>query len=548
MNEVTATVAPTGGGTPVVATADAVVEVVTAGISVTKTPSKTLVNGSGVSTAVTYTYEVENTGIVPLSGVTLTDDTAPCSTASNVSGPTKEPGDNGDDLLDPGELWTYTCTATLTKSAPTGGPTEVTNTATATGTPDMDGLPPNPQPVSGTDSATVDVVVPQIELQKTASETGVAPGAEAASWTVEATNTGDTPLYEVTVDDDKCQPMEYQSGDAGNDGIMGVGEVWIYTCSGPVVPDEGGTVATNTATVEAGDPFDGTVTADDKAEVTLHADLQVTKMAEPPFAPSGSQVTYTIVAKNVGSVPLTFKSITDTKCSPISGPASGTLAPGDSWTFTCTGTYSPDILSGEVVNQAEVVTTTTDDTAVADDDTASTVVFDPGIAIKKAATPSSLVERGQVTYDYTVTNTGNVPLADVASRIADDTCPNVQYVSGDDDANGLLTGENDLWETGPPETWHFSCTTIVTHTTTNTVVVKGTPVNPELENPVIGPDVEGRATDTVDVTQVTPPAATIVDEPARPAGGSPLFAILGLAAVCMLGGLALVGFERRRRP
>ena len=71
---------------------------------------------------------------------------------------------------------------------------------------------------------------------------------------------------------------------------------------------------------------------------------------------------------------------------------------------------------------------------------------------------------GSVTYSYEVTNTGNVPLADIDGRVTDDKCPNVVAVIvdgfnfGDFDHNGLLTGDADLFETGGPEVWLFTCT------------------------------------------------------------------------------------------
>ena len=66
---------------------------------------------------VTFTYKVTNPGVVPLSNVTVKDDTC-----SNLSG---ELGDtNGNHLLDPSEVWIFTCTATLSKTT--------TNTARVT--------------------------------------------------------------------------------------------------------------------------------------------------------------------------------------------------------------------------------------------------------------------------------------------------------------------------------------------------------------------------------------------------------------------------------
>src|SRR5690606_12658666 len=116
---------------------------------------------------------------------------------------------------------------------------------------------------------------------------------------------------------------------------------------------------------------------------------------------------------------------------------------------------------------------------VAASDTAFVQAYEAGLAVEKTASPTELPEGGgEVTYTYAVTNTGNVPPADVAARMVDDRCAPVVYVEGDIDENDLLTGPVDLFETGPEEEWIFSCTTSLSETTTNTVVATGTPMRP----------------------------------------------------------------------
>ena len=94
--------------------------------------------------------------------------------------------------------------------------------------------------------------------------------------------------------------------------------------------------------------------------------------------------------------------------------------------------------------------------------------FHPGIEVDKTADPTVLVGGGRVTYTYRVRNTGDVPLADVAERITDDTCSPVTYVSGDTDGDGLLDTPDSIFEDSLDETWVFTCTTDVDETTTNT--------------------------------------------------------------------------------
>ncbi len=74
----------------------------------------TLPSGGG---DITFTYRVNNPGVVPLSDVTVSDDK--CSSISSKLGDT-----NGNNLLDISEVWVYTCTAHLS--------TTTTNTVSVT--------------------------------------------------------------------------------------------------------------------------------------------------------------------------------------------------------------------------------------------------------------------------------------------------------------------------------------------------------------------------------------------------------------------------------
>jgi LPXTG-motif cell wall-anchored protein len=69
------------------------------------------------ASAFTFMYKVTNPGAVPLNDVTVTDNA--CSAMSNHLGDI-----NGNNLLDPQEVWIYTCTTSLTRTA--------TDTATVT--------------------------------------------------------------------------------------------------------------------------------------------------------------------------------------------------------------------------------------------------------------------------------------------------------------------------------------------------------------------------------------------------------------------------------
>ena len=82
-------------------------------------------------------------------------------------------------------------------------------------------------------TVTNEILKPGINIVKTGSATQVNPG-ETVTYTYTVTNTGDTTLNDVTVTDDKCAPVTYQSGDTNGDGKLQTSETWTYTCSQPI--------------------------------------------------------------------------------------------------------------------------------------------------------------------------------------------------------------------------------------------------------------------------------------------------------------------------
>lgn len=177
-----------GAGLPASDDDDAVVEIVGPAIQVVKTAGDAA-DGATYQTEVfpdnvSYYYVVTNTGEVTLTGVTLSDDKV---------GPISCPKT----ALEPGE--SMTCTAMVTVSVDT------TNVATVQGTS------PAGFPVNDTDDAVVDVLIPGIEIIKTAG--GAADGAtyfaepgELVTYTYEVTNTGDLTLSGLVVRDDNGTP------------------------------------------------------------------------------------------------------------------------------------------------------------------------------------------------------------------------------------------------------------------------------------------------------------------------------------------------------
>jgi hypothetical protein len=146
-------------------------------IALDKTVNLGVIHSGGT---VTYTYRVTNTGTEVLHAVTITDDKC-----SPVTGPT---GDNGNGVLDLLETWTYSCTTTLS--------VDTTNIAS------VSALNPANQSVGPvTDTASVDVINPGLTIEKTSDIDSGSPG-DTVTFSFKVTNTGDTTLTNISVDDD----------------------------------------------------------------------------------------------------------------------------------------------------------------------------------------------------------------------------------------------------------------------------------------------------------------------------------------------------------
>jgi len=289
----------------------------TVGISVDKSADKTDLPATGGD--VTYTYLVTNTGQVALSSVTLGDDK--CDAPVFVSGDT-----NSDSKLDLTETWTYTCAMTLTETT--------TNVATATGHY-------GDQTVEAKDNVTVTVAAaaPAISVDKSADKTDLPAVGGDVTYTYLVTNTGNVPLSNVTLGDDKCSSVSGPSGDTNADSKLDLTETWTYTCAMTLTE-----TTTNVATA-TGHYGDQTVEAKDDVTVTVAAAapaISVDKSASATDLPvGGGSVTYTYLVTNAGNVPLSNVTLGDDKCDApvfVSGDTNSDskLDTTETWTFTCT--------------------------------------------------------------------------------------------------------------------------------------------------------------------------------------------------------------------
>ena len=107
----------------------------------------------------------------------------------------------------------------------------------------LPGLGARSDPVTATDTAQLQVLTPNVELRKSASAALVRPGT-VVEYRYEVENTGDGGINPVGLLDDRCHEVSYQSGDGPPaNGIIDMGETWVYRCDQVIeMPDTGNTV------------------------------------------------------------------------------------------------------------------------------------------------------------------------------------------------------------------------------------------------------------------------------------------------------------------
>jgi uncharacterized repeat protein (TIGR01451 family) len=409
-------------------------------LTVSKTPPTQTV-ASGGTAVFTITLDSRTN----LTGVSVSD--AQCTT---LTGPT---GDDGDNVLEITETWTYTCTVT---NVTTG----FTNTVTANATS------PN-GPVSDSDTADVTVNV-GIEVSKTPPTQSVSPGG-TAMFTITVDNTGNVDLTNVVVNDPQCTTLTGPTGDDG-DSVLETTETWTYTCTVTNVT----TGFINTVDVTATPPSGPDVSDSATAEVTINApSVTVSKTPPTQLVLSGGTANFTITVDNSGNIDLTDVIVNDPQCAPLSGPTGddgdNVLETTETWTYTCSVTN----VTADFTNTVSVTATPADESPdVSDTDSANVTAASPSLVVSKTPDNQSVPSGGTANFTITVDNTGNVDLANVL--ISDPQCSTPAGPTGDDGDSVLET----------TEIWTYTCSASnVTADFTNTATVTATPpVGPDISD------------------------------------------------------------------
>ncbi|NBD30685.1 MAG: hypothetical protein GVY31_11695, partial [Alphaproteobacteria bacterium] len=376
-------------------------------LSVAKTASPTAFSAPGE--VITYTYTVENTGDSTLSSVALTDDRIPgtfCQVASLA------PGDST------GCSATYSVTQADIDAFVTSG-TTLDNIATATATD------PNGTSVDATDSESLPgpVAAPTLVLEKTALQADFDAVGDVLQYRFEITNTGNVTWPAAPAIDD---PLITGAGGSVTCPGGSVAPGAVVSCTGSYTVtqadlDAGAVDNTATAEISVGGV---TETATDSLSVpaVIATGLDIVKRlpagADSSFDAVGQTISYEYELTNTGTVTLDTPSVSDDKVA-VTCPA-GSIAPGDSVTCSSDAPYvitQADLDAGGVTNLATGSAQTVGGDTVDSAQTDLTVPADqaPALAMDKTAPnvdPGDFVPGFVVTYNYEVTNTGNVTITD----------------------------------------------------------------------------------------------------------------------------------------
>lgn len=287
-----------------------------ADVKITKTSN---VAFAKVGTNFTYTLTATNDGPATAQGVVVTD-TLPANVAYvSATGTPVVSADTRTLTWTIGSLAkNETRTFTVTVTAPAVGGVGALNTASVTSTT------PDASPGNNTATVVTPIVDSGIEITKVARPAVVSDTGGSVTYEYVVTNTGSSPLTNVSVaDNPTCSPLTRTGGDLDGDNVeemtdaLDPHEIWRYSCTrtvdtttgdvgvGGSNPDNNSTTKSNVATVTAKDSTGTTLTAVATATVTISQPaIDVTKTLDPltQTPKAGTSTVFSIKIKNTGNV------------------------------------------------------------------------------------------------------------------------------------------------------------------------------------------------------------------------------------------------------
>jgi gliding motility-associated-like protein len=442
-----------------------------------------------------YTFVVTSPGNVSVSNVVVSD---PLLEAPNpvvtIAGPS---GDDGDDILQVTETWTYTAIYAITQADIDAG--VVNNTAT------VDGLAPNGDAVTDNSNAVLTALPmecnPSIEIVKTEDYRDCGPVNEFCTevgdpidYTFVVTNPGNVSLYNIMITDPIIDvsgiPIALVSGDVNFDQILQTTETWVFEATHILTQANIDSVQTsdnlfvNTATV-TGTSLIGNddVSATDSAESELCICTlfgiklieSTTKSMSEGCLQAGDIIDFDVEIKNTGNLTKTDFNIVSIGPQEVEffGGDLAILKVGDENTTQFRGEYTltqADINRGSITVQGKSTAENPDGTEISDEtdfdsydlDRPTIIEFSPdcaSISLLKTGVVNDnngndfSDEGDTISYMFTVENTGEVPLYNITLEdtnfgiiIGDDPTinplsPGIVIVGGPLDV--LLPGETD---------------------------------------------------------------------------------------------------------
>jgi len=337
-----------------------------------------------------YNISVQNTGNVPLTGLTITDPNADAGSIQPVTSGGFNTGDTDhDNVFDAGETWNFTATHTVTQPELDGKGIDIAGAIDGDGDDDNRVTADTNETAPDTADAAAPLIFnPHITVDKTASVDGDCADVanELINYSISVTNDGNVTLDTVNVTDPMADAGSivgvdadndtFNDGDTDADGKLDVGETWLYTATHTVTQgeiDAGGNydssdppdgindslrnVATATAEVVG---TDTQVTDDDDAVVEVcqnpHITVDKTASVDGDCADVANElINYSISVTNDGNVTLDTVNVTDpmADAGSIVGvdadndtfndgdtDADGKLDVGETWLYTATHTVT----------------------------------------------------------------------------------------------------------------------------------------------------------------------------------------------------------------